>query len=96
MGGGWSGEGEEEAGVIPRVIDALFSGIEARREEFQFDIKVSYIEASRKLLDYILYDVFHDGNVSCCLLGKCKQKLNMYNYIICISSVHHPVPPLTG
>jgi len=47
MGGGYgiSADTDEEIiGVIPRVIRDLFDGIAEREKEFEFVVKVSYLE----------------------------------------------------
>lgn len=49
MGGGYgisttSEMDDDIAGVIPRVIRDLYDGIAERTEEFEFTVKVSYLE----------------------------------------------------
>jgi len=47
MGGAYGvsvGGLEEVTGIIPRVIHDLYSGMEERSEEFEFVVKISYLE----------------------------------------------------
>ena len=37
---------EASMGIIPRVLKELFNGFENKAAEFDFDVKVSYIEVS--------------------------------------------------
>jgi len=53
MGGayGISVEGlEDVTGIIPRVIHDLYSGMEERSQEFEFVVKISYLEVQLPLL----------------------------------------------
>ena len=42
-------EDENELGVIPRVLQELFSNIELQAEEKHFQVKVSYLEVGLEL-----------------------------------------------
>ena len=46
MGGGWGEHSgtADEVGIIPRVIEELFGGIDQESESFSFVVRVSYLE----------------------------------------------------
>jgi len=56
MGGAYGvsvGGLEQVTGIIPRVIHDLFSGMEERSEEFEFVVKISYLEVQLSLMSML-------------------------------------------